>query len=347
MKRNKKKRANCSFAQYEAYPIDLLNQQSNVLDGTLSLRTFFEDDAFTKTSYIVPIVCGYEDSGLPIIQDLCQFPHLFIGGDAGSGKSSFLNVILFSILFRNSPEDIKIFLVDTKGEFKKYDGIPHLAIPVIKSAERAIAALYWLCKEMRNRFAEMSKLNATDIESYNNALQKMGRKICPRIVFVVDELKHLMDILPDETESLLCQIAQLGRWAGIHLVVSSQHINPEVFTELLSANFHSRATFRLASQRSSWIMLNNERVANNLRPGKMILSRKIIQKDFKMMTPYVTGAEINSVTTFLRKQYRKNYNLTTVRSIKKKSTQIQKRRKTSRNAYRYRQSTFYKPKANQ
>lgn len=325
MKRNKQKRANCSFAEYEAYPIDLLNKQSNVLDGTLSLRSLFEDDAFTKTSHIVPIACGYEESGLPNIQDLCQFPHLFIGGDAGSGKSSFLNVILFSILYRKSPEDIRLFLVDTKGEFKKYEGIPHLAIPVIKSAERAIAALYWLCREMRNRFIGMSKLNATDIESYNDALREKGEKTCPRIVFVVDELKHLLDILPDETESLLCQIAQLGRWAGIYLVVSSQHINPEVFTDLLSANFHSRAVFRLASQRSSWMMLNDKRAANNQHAGEMILSRLIIQTNYKMMTPYVSTTEIGAVTTYLRRHYGKKYDLCIIHDIKNRTRKMKAR----------------------
>lgn len=337
MKRNKQKRANCSFTQYEAYPIDLLNKQSNVLDGTLSLRTFFEDDAFTKTSYIVPIACGYEDSGLPNIQDLCQFPHLFIGGDAGSGKSSFLNVILLSILLRNSPEDISLFLVDTKGEFQRYNRIPHLAIPVIKRADRAIATLYYLCEEMHNRFVGMSKLNVKNIDSYNDALQKTGKKKQPRIVFIVDEFKPLIDILPDETESLICRLAQLGRLAGIYLVISSQHITPEVFTDPLRINLHSQVAFHLASQRSSRIMLGNGEATKIQQPGKMILSRHLIHKAYTITTPYVTYSEINSVTAFFRDNYDKNYNLNILRAVKMKTSQLRKRRKRQ-NVHRLRRN---------
>lgn len=327
MKRNRKNRANCSSAQHESYPIDLLNKQSNVLDGTLSLRTFFEDDAFTKTSYIIPIVCGHEDNGLPIIQDLCQFPHLFIGGDAGSGKSSFLNVILFSILFRNSPEDIRIFLVDTKGEFKWYNGIPHLAIPVIKSTDRAIATLNWLCKEMHSRFVEMSKLNVQDFSSYNEALHNRGKKKCSRIVFIVDELKPLMDMLPDETEALICRLAQLGRLAGIYLVIASQHITPEIYTHSIKVNLHSQVVFRLASQQRSRIMLGNDEATEILQPGKMILTRHLIHKKFNISTPSVSVSETKSVTSFLRNNYGRYYDLDILWAVKKKTYQMRKRRK--------------------
>ena len=327
MKRKKNAKVSYPFTQYESFPIDLLSEHTDNSTGSVSIRTLFEEDSFAKTSCIIPIACGYEDDGIPNIQDLCQLSHLFIGGDAGSGKSTFLNVILFSILFRNSPEDIRIFLVDTKGEFKWYNGIPHLVIPVIKNPDRAISTLDWLCKEMHSRFVEMSKLNVKDFNDYNEALQSSGKKKCSQIVYIVDEIKPLMDMLPDETEALICRLAQLGRWAGIYLVIASQHITPEIYTHLIQVNLHSQVVFRLASQQRSHIMLRNNEATKIQQPGKMILARHHIHKKFSITTPCVTVSEIRSVTTFLRNKYGKNYNLNVLRAVKKKTHQMRKRRK--------------------
>lgn len=317
MDETKLKQATPSFSQYKAFPIDLLSQQDNELRRSVSLRTIIEKEEFISSSAAVPIVCGYEAGGQPNIQDLCQFPHLLIGGDAGSGKSSFLHSLLLSIFFSNSPVNLKLFLVDTKREFESYQGIPHLAVPVITNAERAIVALDWLLREMLRRYAEMADVKATDFDSYCNALEKLSRKKHPRIVFIVDEFKPLMEMQPLETENLICRIAQLGRWAGIHLILSSQHMIPEVFTKLIKANIHSRVAFHTASPRSSRIVMDCEDAVDLRHPGEMILSRHLINSNFKMKAPYVTTGEIHLVTAYLRNHYGDNYDEDIVSSIQK------------------------------
>lgn len=322
MNTNKDNQTPQSVLPYRGFPVDLLSWHESDWSGTISLRTVLEAADFTLSSAAIPIACGHEADGRPNVQDLCQFPHLLICGDEGSGKTSFLHAMLFSIFINNGPEYIKLFLVDTKREFEEYNGIPHLAVPIISNAECSVAALDWLLREMLRRFAEMDEVKATDFESYHNALAKLGRKKHPRIVFIVDEIIDLMQIDPQNTENLICRIAQLGRWAGIHLILSTQNTIGEVFTKLITDNFHSRVVFHMAAPRAAKNVLECEEAVNLQRQGEMILSRRIIESNFKIKVPYVTACEISSVTTYLRKQYGTDYDVKVIRWIRERALSL-------------------------
>ena len=298
---------NREWHSYTPFPIDLLGRSHNVRSGSVPLRTFLEDDKFNNLATAVPIACGQEEDNKLNIQDLAQFPHLLIGGVAGSGKSSFLHTLLLGFFYRNSPADLKLFLVDTQREFEGYHDIPHLAIPIIPSAEKAIAALEWLCKEMICRYTAMSEVKAMDIIGYNRALKERGLAKCPRIVFVVDELWHLMEVDYHLTEELICRIAQLGRAVGIHLVLSSQHMNPDVYTGQVKANICSRIAFCTGSPLASRVVLDCEAAEKLNCPGEMIFTYSYRNSLFKMIAPYVTASEVVSVTAYLRNRYGNDY----------------------------------------
>ena len=292
---------------YVPYPIDLLGRDKEQNTSSTPLRTFLEDDEFVSASINLPFACRCDADNKINILDLSQFPHLLIGGIAGSGKSSFLHALLLGFLYRNSPADLKLILVDTKGEFTEYDDIPHLAVPIISKAENAIASLDWLCKEMIRRYTAMSKVNEIDISGYNCALKERGLPNCPRIVFIVDELWDLMQTSYHPVQELICRIGQLGRAVGIHLVLSSQHMVPDVFTKLIKDNIYSRVSFCTGSELASRIVLDCEDAANLDCPGKMILTYGYRNSFYKMTAPYVTASEIRLATTYLRDCYGTDY----------------------------------------
>lgn len=297
-----------TWQDYEPFPIDLLGRDKNEQAESPPLRTFLEDEKFLSLANNLPIACGREDDSQSNIQDLAQFPHLLIGGVAGSGKTSFLHAMMLGFFYCNSPADLKLFLVDTKCEFEEYHNIPHLAVPIITSAEKAIAALEWLCQEMIRRYTGMSEVKAIDITGYNRALEEQGKVKCPRIVFVVDEFWNLMHTNYHLTQELICRVAQLGRAAGIHLVLSSQHMITDVYTGQIKANIVSRIAFRTGSSLASRIVLDCEDAVNLRSPGELILTYGYKKTFFRMFAPYVAASEIVSVTAFLRNRYGKDYN---------------------------------------
>lgn len=292
---------------YVPFPIDLLGRDKNEQSKSYPLRKFLEDDKFISSSIALPLACGYQDDGQLNIQDVAQFPHLLVGGIAGSGKTSFLHTMLLGFFYRNSPADLKLFLVDTKGEFEAYHNTPHLAVPIITSTEKAIAALEWLCQEMIRRYTGMSEVKAIDIIGYNRALEEQGQANCPRIVFVVDELWNLMQTNYHLTQELICRIAQLGRAAGIHLVLSSQHMVSDVYTGLIKANIVSRIAFKTGSSLASRIVLDCENATDLYSPGELILTHGYKKSFFRMLAPYVVASEIASVTAYLRNSYGVDY----------------------------------------
>jgi len=293
---------------YMPYPIDLLGRDEGQHTSSTPLRSFLEDEDFISESINLPFACGRETDNQLNIQDLAHFPHLLMGGVAGSGKTSFLHAMLLSFFYRNSPADLKLILADAKGEFNEYHDIPHLAVPIITSAEKAIAALEWLCQEMIRRYTGMSEVKAIDIIGYNRALEEQGKAKCPRIVFVVDELWDLMHTNYHLTQELICRVAQLGRAAGIHLVLSSQHMITDVYTGQIKANIVSRIAFRTGSSLSSRIVLDCEDAVDLYGPGELILTYGYKKTFFRMFAPYVAASEIVSVTAFLRNRYGKDYN---------------------------------------
>lgn len=304
-----------SHFKQNVFPIDLLNRQNDETAAFASLRTIIENEQFLSVSVAVPVACGYEAGGNPNIQDLCQFPHLLIGGDAGSGKSCFLHSLLLSFFFSNTPAELKLFLVDTKREFELYNSIPYLTVPIITCGEKAIVALKWLLGEMLHRYAEMGELKVKDFDSYRNAIEKLGRKNVPKIVFVVDEMNDIMKADSLNAENLICRIAQLGRWVGIHLILSSQHVTPEVFTKTIRDNFRARAAFYMGSPRSSRIIMDCDDALTLRHPGEMVLLRNLTNSSIRMKVPYVTACEIHSVTAYLRKKYGINYDEDIANSI--------------------------------
>ena len=291
-----------------ASPIDLLGRDKNEQNGSYPLGKFFEDDKFISSSIALPLACGCEGDNRLNIQDIAQFPHLLVGGIAGSGKTPFLHAMLLGFFYRNSPADLKLFLVDTKGEFEEYHNTPHLAVPIITSTEKAVAALEWLCQEMIRRCTGMAEIKAIDIIRYNRALKEQGRAICPRLVFVVDELWALINANYYMTQELICRITQLGRAAGIHIIFSSQHITPDVYAKTIKANINSRIAFKTDSPLASQILSDCEDAIDLRHPREMLLAYSYSKLHFKMTSPYITFSEVVSIAKYLRDRYGSDYN---------------------------------------
>lgn len=280
----------------------------NESSDTVCLREVIDTHDFYKEAMVLPIGMGKTTDGAVCLRDITKLPHLLVGGMAGSGKSSFLHSILISLIMRESPAELKLLLVDTKAnEFNVYKDIPHLLTPMISNPTSAIAALEWLHREMMKRYEVMSAADARSLDAYNTQMTKVGNKPLPRIVYVVDEFEDFMRILPQKAEELVCRIAQMGRPVGIHLILSTQNVDPDVYTGLIKANFPSRVAFRVNSARASRIVIDKAGAEELIHPGDMIVSCFPDEKLIPARSCYVSMNEIEGVISFLKNRYPSDY----------------------------------------
>ncbi len=276
----------------------------NKTRSIVSLRNLVADPAFKNSSAPLLFALGRSVSGAPMYADIAEMPHLLVAGSTGTGKTIFLNSLILSLLYRNSPQTMKLIMVDPKRvEFQHYNHLPHLLCPVIYDANKTINALNWLVKEMERRFEVFSEIPTRNLDTYNkNKTVIAAGKTLPYITLIVDELADLMAAKGREIEAGVVRLAQMARATGIHLVLATQRPSVEVITGLIKANVTSRITFQVASQVDSRTVLDAAGAEKLLGAGDMLfISAKSIRPR-RIQGPYVPEEDVRKVAEFIGKQ---------------------------------------------
>ncbi|MBI3638580.1 DNA translocase FtsK 4TM domain-containing protein, partial [Candidatus Wolfebacteria bacterium] len=259
-----------------------------------SLMTYPEFASSGSLGFIL----GRDVSGEPIFANIEKMPHLLIAGSSGSGKSISIHSLLISLLYKNSPETLRLILIDPKRvELSTYSGLPHLMSPVITQPKKAIGVLRWLIEEMNRRYELLMHAGSRDIQSYN---KKKQDDILPYVVIVVDELADLMVTYGREVEGSVVRLAQMARATGLHLIVSTQRPSVEIVTGLIKANITSRMALQLPSQVDSRTILDTSGAEKLLGGGDMLFISSEISKPKRIQGAYLSEEEVNKVTTFIR-----------------------------------------------
>ncbi|HRR94975.1 MAG TPA: DNA translocase FtsK 4TM domain-containing protein [Candidatus Paceibacterota bacterium] len=267
----------------------------------VSLREVMDNQEFKTSPDPLLMVLGKDVMGRATFADLGEMPHLLIGGTTGSGKTICLNTIIMSLLYRNSPEELKLVLVDPKRvEFPVYASLQHLLCPVIYDAQQTLVALKWLVGEMERRFTVLSEAHSRDIGSYNLKQEKKGEEKMPYIALIIDELADLMSVKGKEIESYVVRLAQMSRATGIHLILATQRPSVEVITGLIKANITSRIALKVGSLVDSRTILDASGAEKLLGKGDMLIMSKEYSKPKRIQSPYVSEIEIKKVVTWLK-----------------------------------------------
>ncbi|RKD68756.1 S-DNA-T family DNA segregation ATPase FtsK/SpoIIIE [Sinobaca qinghaiensis] len=274
------------------------------------LREILRRDVFIRSESPLTVALGLDISGAPITADLQTMPHGLIAGATGSGKSVCINSILISLLYKASPEDLKLMLIDPKMvELAAYKDIPHLVTPVIHDAKEATAGLKWAVQEMEDRYRKLAHEGVRDSRKYNEKMQKQGNYASkmPYIVIVIDELADLMMVSPQEVEDSVCRIAQKARACGIHLLLATQRPSVDVITGLIKSNIPSRTAFAVSSQIDSRTILDMGGAERLIGKGDMLFYPNGAPKPIRVQGTFVTDEEIEAVTDFVKNQSKPDY----------------------------------------
>lgn len=278
----------------------------NVKAATVRLSSILLSRQWQESTSELSFAIGKDISGTPIIADLARMPHILVAGQTGSGKSVMINTILTSLLYRNSPSDLKLILVDPKRvELKAYEDIPHLLTPVITEPEKCISALKWAVAEMERRYRALAEVNSRNIAEYNSIKNEEGM---PNIVIVIDELSDLMMVAARDVESLVVRIAQKARAVGIHLVLATQRPSVDVITGLIKANVPARIAFTTVSQIDSRTIIDQPGAEKLLNLGDMLLLTADMPKPKRIQGAFIGTDETNKVMDFIRLQRPPQYN---------------------------------------
>jgi S-DNA-T family DNA segregation ATPase FtsK/SpoIIIE len=274
--------------------------------ATVRLRQLMENDQFKQSKSPLTLILGLDVAGNATVADLASMPHLLIAGATGAGKSVMINTLLTSLLYRNSPSNLKLILVDPKRvELTLYNGIPHLLAPVIVEPEKSVSALKWAVAEMERRLKLFSDVGKRNILEYNSIKQEESM---PYIVVVIDEMADLMMQAGAEVESLIVRLAQLARAAGIHLVLATQRPSVNVITGLIKANIPARIAFRVASNVDSRTILDQGGAEKLLGKGDMLFANAESPKPRRIQGVYTDEVETKPITDFLRAAREPEYN---------------------------------------
>jgi S-DNA-T family DNA segregation ATPase FtsK/SpoIIIE len=269
----------------------------------VALRDILESEVFQRKRSSLSFALGRDVAGLPQIAALDSMPHLLIAGTTGSGKSVCVNSILTSFLLHNTPDDLRLVLVDPKRvELTSYNGVPHLLAPVIVEVDRVVGALQWMTREMDKRYHIFAKIGARNISDYNARMQSRGGKTLPFLVIVIDELADLMMIAPDETERTITRLAQLARATGIHMILATQRPSVDVVTGLIKANFPARVAFAVASNTDSRVILDQPGAERLLGRGDMLYQAPDAPAPVRLQGVFVSDPEIQRLVDFWRAQ---------------------------------------------
>ncbi len=314
---------------------------------TVYLREFLQHPDFYGPKHSIPVVMGKEIGGQTYLSDLARMPHLLCAGQTGSGKSVFMNGLICSLFYRFTPDELRMILVDPKFiEFRSYQDIPHLLLPVVDDPKQASVALKWAVREMERRYRILAKLGARNLASFNQKVEEMGAPVIrdlllaeenisetpssvsggdwieafepdetgvpkvgklPYIVIIIDELADLMMIAKKEVEISIARIAQKARAAGIHLVIATQRPSTDVITGLIKANLPSRVSFQLASYVDSKTILDRAGAERLLGQGDMLFIPPGVSQNLRLHGAFLDDEEINKITSFLKAQGKPAY----------------------------------------
>jgi len=296
---------------------------------TVYLRELMETEQYRQHDGQLPLILGKNIGGEPVIADLAKMPHLLVAGTTGSGKSVAINTMILSLLYKHSPKQCQLIMIDPKMlELSVYEGIPHLLAPVVTEAKKAVAALKWVVKEMENRYRSMSSLGVRNIQGYNKAVEEAGRRgdklmkevqtgfdretgkpifesmelpsePLPNIVVIVDEMADLMIVAGKEIESSIQRLAQMARAAGIHIIMATQRPSVDVITGVIKANFPTRISFQVTSKIDSRTILGEQGAEQLLGMGDMLymVGGGRIER---VHGPFVGDKEVEEVVKFLK-----------------------------------------------
>lgn len=272
----------------------------NIRPATVRFSSLLNSSEWSDLSSPLGFVIGKDIAGRPVVADLAKMPHLLVAGQTGSGKSVMINTIITSFLYRNSPSDLKLILVDPKQvEMAPYNDLPHLLTPVINEPEKCISALKWAVAEMERRLRTMAEVGKRNIVEYNNFKKEEGM---PYIVIIIDELADLMMMAARDVESLVVRLAQKARAAGIHLILATQRPSVDVITGLIKANVPARIAFTVASQIDSRTIIDQMGAEKLLGRGDMLLLTSDMPKPKRMQAALIEEGETAKITDFIRMQ---------------------------------------------
>ena len=283
----------------------------NANNSTVMLRDLLQSPEFQHHKSNLAFAAGKDIAGKPVIADIAKMPHLLIAGATGSGKSVCINTLIMSILYKASPDDVKLIMIDPKVvELSVYNGIPHLFIPVVTDPKKAAGALNWAVAEMTERYNKFAQYNVRDLKGYNEKVASIEDiqdenkpKKLPQIVIIVDELADLMMVAPGEVEDSICRLAQLARAAGLHLIIATQRPSVNVITGLIKANMPSRIAFSVSSGVDSRTILDMNGAEKLLGKGDMLFYPQGYQKPARVQGAFVSDQEVGDVVAFLASQH--------------------------------------------
>jgi len=288
--------------------IEIPNEEKQII----YLREILESEIFKKAKSPLTLAVGKDIVGEPFVTDLAKLPHLLIAGTTGSGKSVGINDMILSLLYRNSPDELKFIMVDPKMlEFSIYNDIPHLLTPVITDAKKAITALNAMVKEMERRYKLMAKMRVKNIEGYN----KKAEEKFPYIVIIIDELADLMMTSGKDVEYSIARLAQMARASGIHLIVATQRPSVDVVTGLIKANLPSRISFKVGQKIDSKVILDQFGAESLLGNGDMLFTPPGITGLLRLHAPFTSEEEIEKVVEFLKSQREPEYDSSFLNSL--------------------------------
>lgn len=271
------------------------------------IRQILESDVMKQAKSKISVPLGLDVAGKPKIADIAKMPHVLIAGQTGSGKSVCVNSWITTLLFRASPEEVKLILVDPKRvELKCYDGIPHLLLPVIVEPEKVISALKWAVTEMERRYKQLTEAGVRNIEALND---KAGFVSMPYILIIIDELADIMMTSPTEVEESVCRIAQMARAVGIHLILATQRPSVNIITGLIKANIPARMAFAVTSMMDSRVILDTPGAEKLLGRGDMLYIPPELAKPVRIQGCFVSDKERDALLDFVKNQRQPEYNL--------------------------------------
>ena len=291
---------------------------------TVSLRDVIDSQEFNKAKSLSSFAVGKDIGGNCIVGNIARLPHMLIAGTTGSGKSVCMNSIIISLLYKASPDDVKLIMVDPKMvELGIYNGIPHLLIPVVTDPKKAAGSLQWAVAEMMRRYKAMSDAGVRDLESYNSIIesQEMDGQKLPQVVVIIDELADLMLVAAKEVEESICRIAQMGRAAGIHLIIATQRPSADVITGLMKANIPSRIAFAVASAMESRIILDTQGAEKLVGRGDMLYAPIGNGKPKRVQGCFVSDPEVEAVTNYVKSKFTADYDDGILQEIERKAAQ--------------------------
>ncbi|MCL2349914.1 MAG: DNA translocase FtsK [Defluviitaleaceae bacterium] len=265
------------------------------------LREVIDDESFWSHPSKVSFAMGKDIAGNIVVADLARMPHLLIAGSTGSGKSVCINTLITSIIYKATPSEVKLLMIDPKVvELSVYNGIPHLLIPVVTDPKKASGALAWAVREMENRYAQFAETRVRDLAGYNAHLAEAGQEKLPQVVIIIDELADLMMTCGKEVEESICRLAQKARAAGIHLIVATQRPSVDVITGLIKANVPSRLAFAVSSGTDSRTILDMTGAEKLLGKGDMLFSPVGMSKPRRIQGSFISDKEVENIVDFIK-----------------------------------------------